>query len=258
MRSLLLVPGDGARSLERGLQTGADALVVDLADIAPARTDAARRRAAAFLALARRAADRPRLYVRVNGLATGLTDADLDAVMPAGPDGILLPKTSGGLDVAHLGAKLAVREAEHGLGDGATRILAVAAGTARGLFALGSFTDASPRLEGLAWDADGLSADLGAGRNRDAAGGATEPLRLARNLMLFAAAAAGVDAIDTAFADLRDLEGLALECRAARQDGFAGKLAVDPAQVAVINEAFARPERRLRRPGPRRPAGASS
>src|SRR3954452_6433805 len=239
MRSLLFVPGDSSRKLEKALQAGADALILDLEDsVAFSEKEGARRTTAAFLAEARQAAERPRLFVRVNALSTGLTDADLDGVMAGAPDGIMLPKAVGGPDVAHLGAKLAVREAEHGLDDGGTRIVAIATETAASLFVLGGFAGASRRLAGLAWGAEDLSADLGAEANRDEAGLFTEPFRLARNLMLFAAAAAEVDAIDTVFTNFRDHEGLARECREARRDGFVAKLAIHPAQVPVINEPF--------------------
>jgi citrate lyase subunit beta / citryl-CoA lyase len=239
MRSLLFVPGDSPRKLEKALQAGADALILDLEDsVAFSEKEGARRTSAAFLAEARQAAERPRLFVRVNALSTGLTDADLDGVMAGAPDGIMLPKAVGGPDVAHLGAKLAVREAEHGLDDGGTRIVAIATETAASLFVLGGFAGASRRLAGLAWGAEDLSADLGAEANRDEAGLFTEPFRLARNLMLFAAAAAEVDAVDTVFTNFRDPEGLARECREAQRDGFVAKLAIHPGQVPVINEAF--------------------
>jgi citrate lyase subunit beta/citryl-CoA lyase len=239
MRSLLFVPGDSPRKLEKALQAGADALILDLEDsVAFSEKEGARRTTAAFLAEARQAAERPRLFVRVNALSTGLTDADLDGVMAGAPDGIMLPKAVGGPDVAHLGAKLAVREAEHGLDDGGTRIVAIATETAASLFVLGGFAGASRRLAGLAWGAEDLSADLGAEVNRDEAGLFTEPFRLARNLMLFAAAAAEVDAVDTVFTNFRDPEGLARECREAQRDGFVAKLAIHPGQVPVINEAF--------------------
>jgi citrate lyase subunit beta / citryl-CoA lyase len=239
MRSLLFVPGDSPRKLEKALQAGADALILDLEDsVAFSEKEGARRTTAAFLAEARQAAERPRLFVRVNALSTGLTDADLDGVMAGAPDGIMLPKAVGGPDMAHLGAKLAVREAEHGLDDGGTRIVAIATETAASLFVLGGFAGASRRLAGLAWGAEDLSADLGAEANRDEAGLFTEPFRLARNLMLFAAAAAEVDAVDTVFTNFRDPEGLARECREAQRDGFVAKLAIHPGQVPVINEAF--------------------
>ncbi len=239
MRSLLFVPGDSRKKLEKGLASGADVLLIDLEDsVSLESKDEARRITSAFLAEHRDRADRPRLYVRVNGLTTGLTDADLDGVMQASPDGIVLPKTVGGADVAHLGAKLAVREAEYGLEDGATRILAIATENAAGVFALGTFAGASHRLMGLTWGGEDLSADLGAETNRGDDGAYTDPYRLARSLTLLGAAAASVDAVDSVYTNFRDMAGLEAECRAARRDGFVAKMAIHPAQVPVINEAF--------------------
>jgi citrate lyase subunit beta/citryl-CoA lyase len=241
MRSLLFVPGDSPRKLEKALGSGADALIVDLEDsVALAGKDEARRVTAGFLKEAASAPGetRPSLFVRVNGLTTGLIDADLDGVMPAGPDGIVLPKAVGGPDAAHLGAKLAVREAEYGLPDGATRVIVIATETARGVFALGTFVGASHRLAGIAWGGEDLSADLSAETNRNADGSYAEPYRMARAMTLFGASAAEVDAIDSVFTNFRDAEGLAAECREARRDGFVSKMAIHPGQVAIINEAF--------------------
>ena len=239
MRSLLFVPGDSAKKLEKGLGSGADALILDLED-SVAGTEKARARevTAAFIKETRYRPDRPRLIVRVSGLTTGLTDADLDGVMEAGPDAILLPKTVGGPDVTHLGAKIAVREAEFGLPDGSTGIIALATENAKGVFALGSLAGSSPRLSGVTWGGEDLSADIGAEANRDAAGRYLDPYRLARSLALLAAAAAEVDAIDSVFTNFRDLDGLARECAEARREGFVAKMAIHPAQVPVINQAF--------------------
>ena len=239
MRSLLFVPGDSPKKLEKGMNSGADVLLIDLEDsVGLDSKDEARRITAAFLSELGKDTERPRLFVRVNGLTTGLIDADLDGVMRSAPDGIVLPKAVGGADVAHLGAKLAVREAEFGLVDGATRILAIATETAAGVFALGTFAGASHRLMGLTWGGEDLSADLGAETNRGEDGTYTDPYRLARSLTLLGAAAAGVDAIDSVFTNFRDMAGLEAECRAARRDGFVAKMAIHPAQVPVINEAF--------------------
>ncbi|MGP9821341.1 HpcH/HpaI aldolase/citrate lyase family protein [Salinarimonas sp. NSM] len=239
MRSYLFVPGDSEKKLDKALGAGADALIVDLEDsVAPGEKARGRAVAAAFLARAAVVPGRPRLLVRVNALDTDLIGADLDAVMPAVPDGIVLPKASGGQDVAHLAALIAVREAEYGLPDGGTVIYAIATETARAIFGLGTYGGASHRLRGLAWGGEDLSADLGAETNRDETGAWTEPYRIARTMMLFGAAAAEVDAIDTVHTAFRDLDGLAAECRSARRDGFVGKLAIHPAQVPVINEAF--------------------
>ncbi len=182
--------------------------------------------------------ERPLLYVRVNALDSGLVEADLDAVMPAGPDGIMLPKSTSGVDVQHLAAKLAVREAENALPDGATRILAIATETAASIFRMGTYAGASYRLAGLTWGAEDLAADLGAETNRLADGTYADPYRLARALTLFAANAAGVAAIDTVYTDFRNEAGLAAEAEAARREGFTGKMAIHPAQVPVINAVF--------------------
>ena len=168
---------------------------------------------------------------------SGETDADLDAVMPGAPDAILLPGSLGAPSVQQLSAKLAVREAELGLSDGATSIIAVA-DTAQSLFHLGSYRGSSARLLAVAWSSEALRADIGAETDRDRLGATLGPYRLARDLTLLAATSARVAAIDTAFLNIRDLEGLRAEALAARRDGFTGKIALDPAQVGVINEVF--------------------
>lgn len=226
MRSLLLVLADSAHNLDAGLASGADALILDLT-VGPQ----ARQIAAGWLA-GRGGATHPLLYVRVHDLASGMTEADLDAVMAAGPHGIVLPGTVGAADVQRLGVKLAVREAEHGLVDSATRILAVAGDSARGLLAIGSVPGASPRLAGIAWDAGALAGDLGIGHARDESGHWTAPFVQARATTLLAAAAAGVPAIDGPDCEM---EG---DCAAAQREGFAGKVALDPNQVPAINAAF--------------------
>jgi len=239
MRSLLFVPGDDEKKLAKALTAGADALIVDLEDsVAAAAKSAARAIVAAFLVEARQLAIRPRLYVRVNPFASGLTAADLDAVVPAAPDGVALPKCLGGADVQRLGANLAVREAEHGLADGSTRIIAIATESARALFGFASYRGASGRLEGLAWGGEDLSADLGAETNRLPDGAYAGPYALARTLTLVGAVAAETRPIDAVATNFRDLEGLRAETLAARRDGFVAKMAIHPAQVLVINEVF--------------------
>jgi citrate lyase subunit beta/citryl-CoA lyase len=239
MRSLLFVPADSAKRRDKALGSGADAVIVDLEDsIAPEAKSRARESAAAFLKEAATAKRRPSLLVRVNGLQTGLTDADLDAVVPAKPDAMLLPKAEGGAAIIHLDAKLSVREATCGLPDGHIKILPLATETAASLFVIGTFAGASARLSGLTWGAEDLSVDLGAQANRDAQGRFLDAYRLARALCLTGAAAAGVQAIDTVYIDFRNSAGLRRECEDAERDGFTGKLAIHPAQIPIINEAF--------------------
>jgi citrate lyase subunit beta / citryl-CoA lyase len=239
MRSLLFVPADGGKKLDKAFGSGADAIIVDLEDsIVPERKAAARASAAAYLREATKNAERPRLVVRINGLQTGLIDDDLDAIVPACPDAIMLPKAEGGASIIHCDAKLTAREAIHGLDDGHIKIVAIATETAASLFVAGTYGGASERLTGLSWGAEDLSAELGAEANRNADGNFLDPYRLARVLCLSGAAAAKIDAIDTVYIDFRNDAGLRRECEDARRDGFAGKLAIHPAQVPTINEVF--------------------
>jgi len=239
MRSLLFVPADSPKKLDKAMTSGADALIIDLEDsIAHDAKAHAREVAAAFLKSVAGMPSRPQLIVRVNGLQTGLTDADLDAIVGAKPDAIMLPKAEGGASIVHTDAKLAVREALNDLPDGSIKILAIATETAAALFLAGSYAGASARMSALTWGAEDLSAEFGAEANRDAQGRVLDPYRLARTLCLAGAAAAEVAAIDTVFVDFRDGEGLRRECEEARRDGFAGKMAIHPAQVPVINELF--------------------
>src|SRR5215471_3884639 len=239
MRSLLFVPADSPGKLGKALDCGADALILDLEDsVAPERKEAARAGAAAFLAQTLAMQERPRLIVRVNGLATGLIDDDLAAVVPARPDAIMLPKAEGGPSVVHADAKLCAREALHGLAEGAIQIVAIATETALALFVAGTYRGASPRLAALTWGAEDLSAELGAEANRDAQGRFLDPYRLARTLCIAAAAAANAPALDTVYVDFRNHAGLRRECEEARRDGFIGKMAIHPGQVATINDVF--------------------
>jgi citrate lyase subunit beta / citryl-CoA lyase len=271
MRSLLIALAD-ERRLAEALLSGAEAVVVDLAGSKPAERAAARAIAARFLERAaekwkpvfrekareiresgasgestessdapegtRRRGAGPRLIVRVNPLDSGETDADLDAAMAHAPDAILLPSSLGAASVHELSAKLALREADFALADGATRIIAVV-GTAQALFGMGSYRGSSARLAGIGWSAESLRADLGAETDRDPSGQYSGPYRLARDLTLIAAASAGVAAIDAAFPNVRDRDGLRAEALAARRDGFAGKMAIDPVQAEIINDVFA-------------------
>ena len=227
------------RKLAKGAESGADAIILDLEDsVAAERKAGARETALAYLKQHAPQMKRPRLVVRVNALDTGLTGADLDGVVAGRPDMILLPKAEGGPAVTHLDAKLTAREALHGLPEGSIKILALATETAASLFVCGTYRNSSPRLTGITWGAEDLSAELGAETNRDEHGRFTSPYWLARNLSLAAASAARVQAIDTVYADFRNMDGLRAEAIEARRDGFTAKMAIHPAQVAIINEVF--------------------
>lgn len=237
MRSLLFVPGDSERKLEKGFSAGADVIIVDLEDSVAAGNKAAARKIAADFIHGNRARTNAAIYVRINDLSTGLTDDDLVALMPARPDGIMLPKSNSGADVQQLSAKLRVREAENGLPDGATKIIPIITETAAGLLAAGSYGP-NARLSGLTWGAEDLSAAIGARATRDEGGRYTDVFRLARAMTVLAASSAETAAIDTVFVNFRDTAGLREECLEAERDGFTAKMAIHPDQVPVINEAF--------------------
>ena len=239
MRSLLFVPGDSTKKLEKSLSTGADALVLDLEDSVAANAKiGARATVVEFLKKTRSLGPRPKLYIRVNALDTGLLDGDLDAVLQGAPDGIMLPKCGGGADATLLDAKLAAREAIAGLPDGSTRLIVLATETPAAIFALGTYHGATRRLDAMAWAGEDLSAAVNAETNRLRDGNYTEPYRVVRALCLFAAVAAEVLPVDSVYPNYRDLDGLRLECEEARRDGFSAKLAIHPAQVPVINAVF--------------------
>ena len=239
MRSLLFVPADGGSKLDKAMASGADGVIIDLEDsIAAASKESARKLALDFLKSAQSRKDRPQLLVRINGLDTGMTDADLDAVVPGKPDAVLLPKAEGGATVIHLDAKLTVREALAGLPEGEIKILAQTVESPAGLFSAGSYRNCSARLIGMTWGPEDLSAELCAEANREIDGTLTEPYRIARAMCLFGAAAAKVPAIETIYVNFRDTDMLRKDTELARRDGFTGRLAIHPAQVPVINEVF--------------------
>lgn len=246
MRSLLFVPADSDRKLEKCLSSGADAIILDLEDsVTPERKDAARSKASAFLVAhgnsppeAASKARRTRLYVRINDLQSGLWCDDLNAVIGAQPDGIILPKPRSGADVGALCAALKSAEKNAAGAPGQTAIIAIVTETAESLLNMASYIGASERLTGLCWGGEDLSAVLGAESNRDGAGRYTSPYLLARNLCLITAAAVEAQAIDSVFTDFRNDEGLRTETEEAVRDGFSGKLAIHPAQVPIINDVF--------------------
>lgn len=237
LRSLLFVPADSERKIAKGTGCGADALILDLEDsVAATQKDRAREMAASLLVAP---GERPsQLFVRVNSLESGLTDGDLAAVVRPGLAGVLLPKANGAQDVAALAAMLGALERNNGVPVGTVRIAVVATETPRAMFNLGSYSPAHPRLAALTWGAEDLSASIGAIDNKEADGGWTSPYVHARSLCLFAAAAAGVPALDTLYADFRDVDGLERDCRRSRRDGFSGRVAIHPDQVEPINRAY--------------------
>ncbi len=233
LRSLLFVPGDRPERFAKAAVSGADAIIIDLEDsVAPENKAKARDAAAEWLS-----GDRPVCtFVRVNPEDSQLTQDDLNAVLPYLPDAIVLPKAEGARSVNWL-RSLAAGAADAPAGD-APLILPIATETPAAIFELGSLRDVSGHLIGVSWGAEDLPAAVGAATSREADGRYTPPYELARSLTLFAAHAAGAAAIDTVFPAFKDEAGLTAYAARAARDGFAGMLAIHPAQVAIINAAF--------------------
>lgn len=243
MRSWLFVPADSEKKLGKALATGADVLILDLEDsVVPANKAIAREMARGWLDLNRNAgreAQRVGRWVRINALDTGVWRDDLVSVMPGQPDGIVLPKAAGPESVQQVAAELYELEQRHGIAPGSTRILPLVSETALAAIGIASYAAASlTRLIGLTWGAEDLSAAIGATRKRDRIGAWTDTFRYVRSQTLLTAHACGVMAIDTLHSDFADLKGLSRAAEESRADGFAGMLAIHPAQVAVINHAF--------------------
>ena len=233
LRSLLFVPGDRPDRVEKAFASGADALLLDLEDsVVLAAKDKARSAVAEVLRQSRPAP----VFVRINPLGSGLAEADLEAVMAERPDGIVLPKAEGARSMTALDARLSEHERRRGIALGRTVVLPIATETPAAIFRLGEY--AGPRLAALTWGAEDLPAVVGALSVREADGRYTPPLEVVRALALFAAAAAGVPAIETIYPQFKDIDGLIAYAARGARDGFSGMLALHPAQVAPINAAF--------------------
>jgi len=245
LRSMLFVPADSERKLAKGLTSPADALILDLEDaVATARKAAARAAAAAFVA-EHASGLSAQLYVRINPLDSGLAMHDLAAVVVPGLAGIMLPKTNSADDVRRIAFCLDALEARAGIAAGTLRIVPVATETAPAMLTMASFTRDVPRLAGITWGAEDLSAAIGAISNKETDGSLSPLYALANSLCLCAAAAAGVPAIDTLYTDFRDSDGLAASCAVSRRRGFRGRIAIHPDQIEVINRAFSPSEAEL-------------
>ena len=233
MRSLLFVPAGVPKMLEKAASSGADVMIYDLEDaVKPADKADAR----GFLAghLANRASGGPAVAVRVNDLGTAWIRDDLRAMVPLRPDYLVLPKTTGPGDLAAVDGLMTPLEATQG----ETGIIAIATETVASVMSLFRQPWTHPRLRALMWGGEDLAADMGAPSNRTVSGAYSGPFRLARDLCLLAAKEARVAAIDAVFTNFRDLGALRQEASDARRDGFDGKAAIHPAQVAVLNELF--------------------
>ncbi|WP_405137787.1 HpcH/HpaI aldolase/citrate lyase family protein [Nocardia sp. NBC_01388] len=236
-RSWLFAPGDSERKMAKATAGSADIVLLDLEDaVTDAGKPEARKLVSAFLGT-QDEAGRGRLWVRVNPLDGPHTLADLAAVIPDRPGGIMLPKVRGRHDVELLDHYLSALEVSRGIEQGSTRVIALVTETAEAMFTTGGYRGA-PRLIAMTWGPEDLADAVGASENRNPDGSYGFTYELARSLCLLGAASAGVAAVETIQADFRDLEGLRARAEKVRRDGYRGMLAIHPDQVEVINAAF--------------------
>lgn len=235
-RSWLFAPGDSERKMTKAMEGEADIVLIDLEDaVAPDAKAAARPLVHDFIKA--NPEQRARLWVRINPFDGPHTLADLAAVMPAHPGGIMLPKVYGRADVEKLDHCLSALEVANGIEEGSTPVIVLITETAEAMFHTGSYKGA-PRVVALTWGAEDLADSIGASSNRNDDGSYSFTYELARSLTVLGAATAGVTAIETISADFRDLEALRARAEKVRRDGFRGMMAIHPAQVPVINAAF--------------------
>nr|WP_246333011.1 CoA ester lyase [Sphingomicrobium lutaoense] len=221
----MFVPADSEKKIAKAISGDADALIFDLEDsVAPANKEAARK---IIGNLDPRKEGGPQWWVRINPIGTEEHKKDLQLIARFDVSGIVLPKAESGADVTHLA---------HSTGN--IPIHAIVTETPASLFGLLSYRDVASPLAAMSWGAEDLSAALGASSKRGADGDLAFTYKMARSLCLAGAVAAGAQPVDGVFTDIGDEAGLIAEARAAAAEGFTGKLAIHPAQVGPINEAF--------------------
>jgi citrate lyase subunit beta / citryl-CoA lyase len=236
-RSLHFVPGGNEKMMAKALTLPADGLILDLEDAVTPDLKAATRPIVARWLRDLDFGGRER-WVRMNPLATGLGEADLEATIAGRPDGYVVPKPRHAGDVREIADALDRLEPPHGLAAGTTRLVLIATETPDGLLNIREVAAASPRIVAVSWGIEDLSAAMGLPRVRDADGRYLDIPRYARTMCAIVAAAAGVEALDTVYTDVADLAGLRRECDDAVAMGFSGKISIHPSQIPVINEAF--------------------
>jgi len=234
-RSWLFVPADSERKINKALESETDAVIFDLEDsVAPAQKRAARD----LLKQLPARSGGPQWWLRINPIGSEFHRDDLALIGVADIHGIVLPKIESGSDITRLAHRT-----------GNIPVHAIVTETPASLFGLLSYRDPKSPLTAMSWGAEDLSAALGASSKFDCGGELSFTYKLARSLCLAGAVAAGVQPVDGVFADFRDEAGLKAEAEAARREGFTGKLAIHPGQVAIINAAFTPSPDELRHAG---------
>ncbi len=236
-RSLHFVPGGNERMLAKALTLPADGLILDLEDAVTPEKKAATRPIVRQWLETRDFGPRER-WVRMNPIYSEYGESDLEETIAGRPHGYVVPKPRHAGDIRRIAAVLERLEQRHGLPWGSTRLVLIATETPEGLLNIREVAAASPRIAAVSWGIEDLSAAMGLPRTRDAEGRYLDIARHARVMCAVAAAAAGVESLDTVYTDIADLEGLRRECQEGVWMGFSGKISIHPGQIEVINSVF--------------------
>lgn len=234
LRSWMFVPGHRQRMIDKAFGLNADALMLDIEDgVAPNEKDAARKNIAESLGRAK-AAGSPARYVRINAIGHPRMDADLEAVVRPGLEGLVCPKVDTPEDVRKVDAILGDKEPKNGIAKGSIRLL-IAVESPKGLLNAPAIAAASSRIVGIIFGAEDFGREIGLPTVRE---GEARDLIYARSAIVIAAASAHVQAVDGVWVDLNDGAGLLNFARQSRQLGYSGMSCIHPSQVEAINKTF--------------------
>ncbi len=232
-RALLFMPGDDVKKIGKGAALGVDSIIMDLEDsVALANKQAARDSVVEALTSGEIDFGRTERLVRVNTDTSGFLDDDLKAVMPAHPDGIVLPKVESSAVIRFVARVLLDEESMAGIAPGTIKLLALIE-TARGVVNLKDIASSDPRLVALMFGAEDLAGSLGAIRTVEG-----HEVAYGRGAVVIHAAAYDLQSIDTPYVDLKNFDGLRADTERAVQMGYTGKMAIHPAQVEVITSVL--------------------
>ena len=231
LRTLLSIPGNRQNMIEKARALPADVLVLDLEDSVPV-TEKAKARAMVRDSIPGVAGKGQKVFVRINSLPSGHAQQDLEAVIVEGIDGISLPKPGSGDEVRQAVSIIERLEGERGIRQGHIKLVPWIE-TAKGLLTAFDIASASPRVVGISLGAEDFTLDTGIQRSEEG-----DELFLPRFMIVIAAKAADIIAIDTPYNDFTNEEGLLSEARLARRLGFEGKFVIHPSQIDPVNQVF--------------------